>query len=101
MIRSQLVRKLAEAHPHLPLPVVEAAVDTILNEIIDHLAKGRRVEIRRFGNFTTKIRNAQTGRNPKTGKPLQMERKQLMKFTAGKHLLGRLNGSKTADCLRP
>jgi integration host factor subunit beta len=97
MIRSQLVTKLAEAHPHLPLPVVEAAVDTILNEIIDHLAKGRRVEIRRFGNFTTKIRNAQMGRNPKTGEPLQMERKQLMKFTAGKHLLGRLNGSQHPD----
>lgn len=91
MIRSQLVRRLAESHPHLPLPVLEATVDTILNEIIDHLANGHRVEIRKFGNFTTRIREAQRGRNPKTGEPLQMERKQLMKFRAGKHILRRLN----------
>lgn len=92
MIRSQFVRKQDEKHSHLPFPVVEAAVDAILNEIIDHLAQGHRVEIRKFGNFTSKTRDARMGRNPRTGKPVLLERRRLMRFKAGNYLLGRLNG---------
>ena len=95
MRRSQLVRKLTEDFPHLPVPVVDAAVRTILNEIIDHVAQGKRVEIRKFGTFSSKIRDAHVGRNPKTGEPFQMDCKRLVRFKAGEHLLGRLNSSTT------
>lgn len=55
MVRSELLEKLLQAHPHLPRHMVEPALDTILNEITDRLAQGHRMELRKFGNFTCKI----------------------------------------------
>lgn len=95
MIRSELVGKLMETYPHLSRPVVEAALNSILNEITNRLAQGQRVEIRGFGSFASKIRDARMGRNPKTGEPVQVENKQVPRFRASKHLLEQLNGSKT------
>ncbi|TNH37781.1 HU family DNA-binding protein [Paracoccus haeundaensis] len=96
MIRSQLVGRLVKAHPHLPQSMVEAALDTILIEIMDRLARGQRVEIRGFGSFATKIRDSRMGRNPKTGEPIQLNSKQIPRFRASKHLLEQLNRSRTA-----
>ena len=91
MIRSELLEKLLQAHPHLPRHMVQPALDTILNEITDRLAQGHRVELRKFGNFTCKIREARMGRNPKTGDAIHVDRAQVLRFRAGKHLLKRLN----------
>jgi integration host factor subunit beta len=91
MIRSELVRKLAQAHPHLSPQVVEAVVGTILTEITDSLARGTRVEFRGFGSFVSKVRKARLGRNPRNGNPVQVEAKQVLLFKASAQLLGRLN----------
>lgn len=91
MVRSQLIERLVETHSHLPPPVLEAALNAILNEITNSLAAGDRVELRRFGSFTCRIRPAQMGRNPRTGQPVFMERKQVLHFKAGRYLLNRLN----------
>lgn len=91
MVRSELLEKLLQAHPHLPRHVVEPALDTILNEITDRLAQGHRVELRKFGNFTCKIRGARIGRNPRTGDAIHVESKQVLRFRAGSHILERLN----------
>ena len=95
MIRSELLEKLLQAHPHLPRHMIQPALDTILNEIADRLAQGHRVELRKFGNFTCKVREARTGRNPKTGETIHVESKQILRFRAGGHLLERLNRSTT------
>lgn len=92
MIRSELVRKLAEAHPHLTPLVVEAAVESILNQITDSLAQGKRVEFREFGSFATKIRDPRMGRNPRNGEAVEVDAKQVPAFRASKKLLARLNG---------
>ena len=91
MVRSELLEQLLQAHPHLPRHAVEAAFDTILNEIADCLAQGHRVELRRFGNFTCRVREARMGRNPRTGEPVFMETRQILHFRAGRHILDRLN----------
>ena len=91
MIRSELVRKLAQAHPHLSPQVVEVVVRTILNEITDSLTRGTRVEFRGFGSFTSKVRKGRLGRNPRNGDPVQVEAKQIPVFKASIQLLGRLN----------
>lgn len=97
MIRSELLEKLLQAHPHLPRHMVQPALDTILNEITDRLAQGHRVELRKFGNFTCKIREARMGRNPKTGEALHIESTQVLRFRAGGHILERLNRPTTPN----
>ena len=67
MIKSELVLKIAEQNPHLYQRDVEKIVNAILDTIGDALARGDRVELRGFGAFSVKKRDARTGRNPRTG----------------------------------
>jgi integration host factor subunit beta len=69
----------------------EKTVDVILEEITAALAKGQRVELRGFGVFTTRKRQARSGRNPRTGESVQVEAKTIPFFKAGKQLKERLN----------
>ena len=67
MTKSELVQRLAEANPHLYQRDVEAIVTAIFDEITAALARGDRVELRGFGAFSVKRRDARLGRNPRTG----------------------------------
>ena len=91
MIRSELIGKLVETHPHLARPVVEAVLNAILNEIVDGLAQGQRVEIRGFGSFFGRARQARTGRDPRTGEAVPVFAKRVPRFRASNLLLERLN----------
>ncbi|SDY65374.1 integration host factor subunit beta [Jannaschia faecimaris] len=91
MIRSELIQKVADENPHLYQRDVEKIVNTIFEEIIDAMADGNRVELRGFGAFSVKQRDARTGRNPRTGEAVQVEEKHVPFFKAGKLLRDRLN----------
>lgn len=91
MIRSELLAKLRQTYPHLPALVVETALDTMLNEIAESLSQGHRVELRGFGSFFSKVRVARTGRNPRTGEPVEVPPKRHMHFRTSKQILERLN----------
>lgn len=91
MIRSELVAKIAEDNPHLTLRDVEAIVTTIFDEITSALASGRRVELRGFGAFSTRDRDARTGRNPRTGAAVKVDAKRVPYFKPGKELREKLN----------
>jgi len=91
VIRSELVAKIAEDNPHLTLRDVEAIVSTIFDEISAALASGRRVELRGFGAFSTRARDARTGRNPRTGASVKVDAKRVPYFKPGKELRERLN----------
>ena len=92
MIRSELIQKIAEEHPHLYQRDVERLVNTIFDEIVEAMARGDRVELRGFGAFSVKRRDARTGRNPRTGESVHVEEKHVPFFKAGKLLRDRLNG---------
>ncbi|MGJ8583742.1 MAG: integration host factor subunit beta [Marinosulfonomonas sp.] len=92
MIRSELVQKIADENPHLYQRDVERIVNTIFEEIIDSMANGDRVELRGFGAFSVKKREARVGRNPRTGDSVQVEEKHVPFFKTGKLLRDRLNG---------
>ena len=77
MTKSELVQKLAEANPHLYQRDVEAIVTAIFQEIAAALARGDRVELRGFGAFSVKRRDARVGRNPRTGDSVQVSEKQI------------------------
>jgi integration host factor subunit beta len=91
MIKSELIQKIAEANPHLFQRDVERIVGTIFEEISLALERGDRVELRGFGAFSVKSRPARTGRNPRTGAPVQVEEKFVPFFKTGKELRERLN----------
>ncbi len=92
MIRSELIEKIAEENPHLYQRDVERIVNTIFESIIDAMAKGDRVELRGFGAFSVKQRDARLGRNPRTGEAVQVDEKHVPFFKTGKLLRDRLNG---------
>jgi integration host factor subunit beta len=91
MIKSDLIKKLAEDNPHLYYRDVEKIVGTILDEIIIALENGNRVELRGFGAFSTKNREARKARNPKTGSGVYVEKKTIPFFKCGKGLRQKLN----------
>ena len=91
MIRSELVQKVAAAHPDLSPREVEAIVTTFFDEIVARLAKGGRVELRGFGAFSTRSRDARTGRNPRTGDVVDVDAKRVPYFKPGKEMRARLN----------
>ncbi|MEL6206108.1 MAG: integration host factor subunit beta [Pseudomonadota bacterium] len=91
MIRSELIQIIADENPHLYQRDVERIVNTIFEEIIDAMARGDRVELRGFGAFSVKKRDARVGRNPRTGESVSVEEKHVPFFKTGKLLRDRLN----------
>ena len=94
MTKSELIARLAELNPHLYQRDVERIVTTIFDEIAAALARGDRVELRGFGAFSVKRRDAREGRNPRTGQAVDVSEKAVPFFKTGKQLRERLNTGK-------
>ncbi|MGK6324073.1 integration host factor subunit beta [Sphingomonas sp. DT-51] len=93
MIRSELVQQLAAVNAELAQRDVEAIVSIFFDEITTRLADNGRVELRGFGAFSTRPRNARVGRNPRTGQPVEVDAKRVPFFKPGKEMRVRLNVS--------
>ncbi|MEQ8731932.1 integration host factor subunit beta [Roseitalea porphyridii] len=91
MTKFELIARLAEANPHLFQRDVERIVSTIFDGISDALARGDRVELRGFGVFSARKREARVGRNPRTGEAVKVDSKFVPFFKAGKLLRDKLN----------
>ena len=85
MNRSDLIQELAEV-AKISKDEAQLVIETILSEISESLVEGRRVEIRGFGSFQVRAKNARRGRNPKTGTAIQIEQKLFPHFKPGKDL---------------
>jgi integration host factor subunit beta len=96
MIRSELVARIAEQNPHLYARDVEVVVSAILDRVATALAEGDRVELRDFGTFCARDREARTGRNPRTGKAVLVQARTAVHFKPGKAMRTRLNLEKAA-----
>ena len=91
MTKSELIADLAANNPHLRVADVELLVTTIFDQITVALAHGGRVELRGFGAFAVKRRNARLGHNPRTGEAVSVPEKPMPFFKTGKQLRVRLN----------
>lgn len=91
MTKSELILRLAEAHPQLFQRDVERVVTTVFEEISTALVRGERVELRGFGAFSVKTRDARSARNPRTGAGVDVPEKNLPFFKTGKKLRDRVN----------
>jgi len=91
MIRSELLQILGRENPGLRAEEIEKVVGTFFDEIAQRLASGGRVELRGFGAFSTRAREARTGRNPRTGAKVSVPGKKVPYFKPGKEMRARLN----------
>lgn len=91
MIRSELLAALAKDNPDLRAEEVEQVVDIFFDEISQRLAEGGRVELRGFGAFSTRERDARKGRNPRTGEQVEVPAKRVPYFRPGKEMRRVLN----------
>lgn len=91
VIRSELVQKLCDDHPDLRVREIERVVSSFFDAISDQLQQGGRVELRGFGAFSTRDRDARKGRNPRTGEAVDVDAKRVPYFKPGKEMRERLN----------
>lgn len=91
MIRSELLQALARESESLRGEEIEKVVDVFFDEIAARLAEGGRVELRGFGAFSTREREARKGRNPRTGESVEVPGKRVPYFKPGKEMRQRLN----------
>ena len=91
MIRSELVRHLAEQNPTLGPRDVERLVAVVFEAIAERLAIGGRGTLRGVGAVTTPPRAARPGGNPRTGDAVLVDAKRVPYFKPGKEMRSRLN----------
>ena len=87
MNKAQLIDAIA-SEADLTKADAKRALDAFVNTTTGALKKGDRVAIVGFGSFAVSKRNARTGRNPQTGKPITIAAKNVVKFKAGADLAG-------------
>uniref|UniRef100_UPI0040546879 HU family DNA-binding protein n=1 Tax=Niveibacterium sp. SC-1 TaxID=3135646 RepID=UPI0040546879 len=88
MLRSELIDRLQALNPEVPPVDVELAVKSVLEAIAATLASGDRLEIRGFGNFSTRQVGARAGRNPRTGDGVPIPPRRAVVFKPGLGLKG-------------
>jgi DNA-binding protein HU-beta len=85
MNKQDLAGQLAELTGLAP-DTVAGVIDALLDEITKALSRGEEVRLVGFGNFVVAERKATTGRNPRTGEPMDLEPCQMPKFRVGRNL---------------
>ena len=97
MTRSGLIARISRAYPYMDVKNVEKIVSIIIDEMINALKDGKRVELRGFGSFSLKKRRGIDKRNPRTGEKMYVQEKIVPYFKAGKHLKDLVNGNISFD----
>ena len=85
MTKAELVERVS-GQINLTKKQTEVVVNTVFQSITDSLSEGRKVELRGFGSFRVRERNARVGRNPKSGAQVDVPAKRVPFFKAGKEL---------------
>jgi integration host factor beta subunit len=92
MTKSGLIEAVSEKTPHISKKDTEIVVNTIFDSMTQALKRGERIEIRGFGSFQVKVREARDGRNPKTGEMVNIPAKRTPFFKVGKELKEMVDG---------
>ena len=91
MTKSELIEKIGLQLRHLSKTEVEVIVETLFDKMVESLKAGNRVEVRGFGTFEVRKREARQGRNPKTGASVYVKNRSVPFFKVGKELKQRIN----------
>ena len=90
MTKSDLIERVAEQTSHISQKDTEIVVNTIFDSMKEALKRGERIEIRGFGSFQVKVREAREGRNPKTGEDVHIPAMRRAFFKVGQELKDRV-----------
>jgi integration host factor subunit beta len=91
IVKSELLKQLSKNYPNFLKKDLEKFTNIILKEIKLSLKRGERVELRKFGVFSTNIQKARISRNPKTGEKVNTPEKVTINFKISKELFKKLN----------
>ena len=91
IVKSKLLKQLSDNYPNFLKKDLEKVSNIILDEIKKTLKRGERVEIRRFGVFSTKIQKTRISRNPRTGQKVNTPEKKIIHFKMSKDLFKKIN----------
>ena len=94
MVKSELIKHIAENLNSLSYNDVELSVNQILSKMSEALCNNERIEIRGFGSFSFRYRPTRKARNPKTGETVITNPKYALHFKAGKELRERVNSAR-------
>jgi integration host factor subunit beta len=96
MTKAELVEEVARA-AELTKKDSEVIVEEVFKNIIHALNRGEKIELRGFGSFRVRQRDARRGRNPKTGEPVDIPAKRVPYFKPGKELKELINDGSPDD----
>ncbi len=96
MTKAELVEEVSKA-AELTKKDSEVIVDEVFKNIIQALNRGDKIELRGFGSFRVRKRDARRGRNPKTGEPVDIPAKSVPYFKPGKELKELINGKQPGE----
>lgn len=88
---SDIIIILADQYPNVTNQKIKQAVKSMFATITDALAHNRKIELRNFGNFSTRFRSKRNARNPKTGEQIKLLAKHVVHFKPGKALNAKIN----------
>ena len=91
MVKSELIQKLCDLHPNILHKDISKTVNIIFNEISEALKNDMKYEIRGYGIFKVKHREARIAKNPKTGEKVFVKEKKVLSFKMSKLMKKKLN----------
>ena len=94
VVKSDLIKELAENYPNFLKKDLIKLFDISIYEMLEAIKRGERVELRGFGVFSTKLQKARISRNPKTGEKVNTPEKKTIHFKMSKDLFKILNDEK-------
>jgi integration host factor subunit beta len=100
MTKRDLIDEVVKIYPRFSGRDAEVMVNAVFDSMTDALARGERIEIRGFGSFVVKHRQARDGRNPKTGAVVPVAAKRVPFFKVGKELKLRVDGKPVPENIR-
>jgi len=95
--KRDLIEEVAQQYPRFSRRDAEVMVNAVFDSMTEALAKGERIEIRGFGSFMVKQREAREGRNPRTGALVSVAAKKVPLFKVGKELRLRVDGQPVSE----
>ena len=94
IVKSKLLKQISNNYPNFLKKDLEKFFNIFLDEIKNSLKRGERVELRRFGMFSTNTQKPRLSRNPKTGEKVHTGKKKRIHFKMAKELFNKLNNEK-------
>src|SRR5262252_9933911 len=97
MTKRELIDEIVAKRDQMSRREAEVMVNAVFESLAEALRRGERIEIRGFGSFVVKQREARAGRNPRTGRRVAVAAKRVPFFKVGKELRARVDGESVAE----